>query len=93
MKLLDECTELAERGGFEFSWDIPGESYFPSTMKIHEEEDVMERLKSEYDDEFISGLSAEALEEYKQDIRNEMIAEELPEYAELGSWWMPSRNC
>jgi hypothetical protein len=91
-KLLEECTVLAEKGGFEFTFNTPGETYYPSNLSMFTDEDVLERLRENVGDE-VSSYTPDELTEALEDIKAVMIAEELPEYAELGGWWMPSRIC
>lgn len=88
--LLNECADLAELGGFEVNFDPPGQTYFPSNL-LHDK--AVERVKENLSEEELAALTPEELEEAIKEAQDELIWEELPEYAELGSWWVPSRNC
>lgn len=90
-KLLEECEALAEQGGFEFSFDFPGTTYYPKNLFSKEE--VIEQIKEEMSTEEFSALTPEELDDLIESTREEMKYNTLPEYAELGSWWMPSRFC
>jgi hypothetical protein len=90
-KLLEECEQLAEEGGFEFSFDSPGNTYYPTT--IFSEADVIEHLVESNGADWDVDLTPEQRTELMEGAREELQYNTLPEYTELGSWWMPSRNC
>lgn len=89
-KLLDECADLAEQGGFEVNFNPPGQVYYPSNL-LHEK--ALEKVRDELTEEEYAALTPEALEKAVDEAQDEIMYDELPEYAELGSWWVPSRNC
>lgn len=89
-RLLDECEKLAEEGGFEFSFDSPGSTYYPASM--FSEQRAIECLVEDGGEDWDAEMSPEEREEAIEEMVDSIKAD-LPEYTEPGEWWMPSRNC
>lgn len=92
-RLLNEAAALAEQGGFSITFHAPGKTYYPSSYGKPSDQEVMDALAENHSQDEIASWTAEEFEEMKEEVRQDLTDDWLPEYAERGDWWVPSRNC